>query len=191
MLALRRQRPRTGQAARSARSQTINPVPKPALQCFASHATHAARQNHSLGYLAPTPSDRTLRPNPHSSPHRHRPASRDFVPWRFLDAGRISTPKVSSLPASKNLTNSSHSPLTVVGREPTLVSHSMADRLVTGAGRKQNGWFAAEKAKSGRSRAWLQRQGLTQTSRSDLPTGGSPRRPRRRPTAGTASCRGC
>ena len=106
MLALRRQRPRTGQAARSARSQTINPVPKPALQCFASHATHAARQNHSLGYLAPTPSDRTLRPNPHSSPHRHRPASRDFVPWRFLDAGRISTPKVSSLPASKNLTNS-------------------------------------------------------------------------------------
>ena len=28
--------------------------------------------------------------------------SRDFVPWRFLDAGQLSLPSVSSLPASKN-----------------------------------------------------------------------------------------
>jgi transposase InsO family protein len=30
------------------------------------------------------------------------PTSRDFVPWRFLDAGQLSLPSVSSLPASKN-----------------------------------------------------------------------------------------
>jgi hypothetical protein len=29
--------------------------------------------------------------------------SRDFVPWRFLDAGQLSLRTVSSLPASKNL----------------------------------------------------------------------------------------
>jgi len=29
--------------------------------------------------------------------------SRDFVPWRFLDAGRLRARSLSSLPASKNL----------------------------------------------------------------------------------------
>jgi hypothetical protein len=33
------------------------------------------------------------------------PTSRDCVPWRFLDAGQLSLPSVSSLPASKNLHN--------------------------------------------------------------------------------------
>jgi hypothetical protein len=34
--------------------------------------------------------------------------SRDFVPWRFLDAGQLSLPSVSSLPASKNQNNNRH-----------------------------------------------------------------------------------
>jgi hypothetical protein len=33
------------------------------------------------------------------------PISRDFVPWRFLDAGPLSVRSVSLLPASKNLHN--------------------------------------------------------------------------------------
>ena len=37
------------------------------------------------------------------------PISRDFVPWRFLDAGPLSVRSVSLLPASKNLHNSRHS----------------------------------------------------------------------------------
>ena len=31
------------------------------------------------------------------------PTSRDFVPWRFLDACQLSVPSASFLPASKNL----------------------------------------------------------------------------------------
>ena len=34
--------------------------------------------------------------------------SRDFVPWRFLDAGQLSLRSVSSLPASKNQHNRRH-----------------------------------------------------------------------------------
>jgi hypothetical protein len=34
-----------------------------------------------------------------------RPTSRDFVPWRFLVAGRISARSVPSFPATKNLHN--------------------------------------------------------------------------------------
>jgi len=34
------------------------------------------------------------------------PTSRDFVPWRFLDACQLSVPRPSLLPASKNLHNS-------------------------------------------------------------------------------------
>src|SRR5215510_5778943 len=34
------------------------------------------------------------------------PTSRDFVPWRFLDAGQLSVRSISSLPASNNLHNS-------------------------------------------------------------------------------------
>jgi hypothetical protein len=40
---------------------------------------------------------------------RQCPTSRDFVPWRFLDAGQLSLPSVSSLPASKNQNNNRHS----------------------------------------------------------------------------------
>jgi hypothetical protein len=36
------------------------------------------------------------------------PISRDFVPWRFLDAGPLSVRSVSLLPASKNLHNIRH-----------------------------------------------------------------------------------
>ena len=36
-----------------------------------------------------------------------RPTARDFVPWRFLDAGSLSVRRVSLLPASKNLHTSS------------------------------------------------------------------------------------
>jgi hypothetical protein len=41
---------------------------------------------------------------------RQCPTSRDFVPWRFLDAGQLSLPSVSSLPASKNQHISRHQP---------------------------------------------------------------------------------
>src|SRR6516162_5207358 len=37
------------------------------------------------------------------------PTSRDFVPWRFLDACQLSVPRPSLLPASKNLHNCRHS----------------------------------------------------------------------------------
>ena len=37
------------------------------------------------------------------------PTSRDFVPWRFLDACQLSVPRPSLLPASKNLHNPPHS----------------------------------------------------------------------------------
>jgi hypothetical protein len=36
------------------------------------------------------------------------PISRDFVPWRFLDAGPLSVRSVSLLPASKNLHMNGH-----------------------------------------------------------------------------------
>ena len=36
------------------------------------------------------------------------PISRDFVPWRFLDAGPLSVRSVSLLPASKNLHTTRH-----------------------------------------------------------------------------------
>src|SRR5580704_2427566 len=36
------------------------------------------------------------------------PTSRNFVPWRFLDAGQLSLPSVSSLPTSKNQNNNRH-----------------------------------------------------------------------------------
>jgi len=35
------------------------------------------------------------------------------VPWRFLDAGQLSLPSVSSLPASKNQYNSGAIPLVI------------------------------------------------------------------------------
>jgi hypothetical protein len=38
----------------------------------------------------------------------HCPTARDFVPWRFLDAGSLSGRSVSLLPASKNLHNKRH-----------------------------------------------------------------------------------
>jgi hypothetical protein len=54
-------------------------------------------------------------PAHHRARHRHiipialaasqRPIARDFVPWRFLDAGSLSVRRVSLLPASKNLHN--------------------------------------------------------------------------------------
>jgi hypothetical protein len=55
---------------------------------------------------------------PLASPHSTRfsagcHTSRDFVPWRFLDAGQLSLPSVSSLPASKNQYNSGAIPLVI------------------------------------------------------------------------------
>src|ERR1700746_2647976 len=48
--------------------------------------------------------------NPHSATLLGRcPTSRDFVPWRFLDAGPLSVRNVSLLPASKNQHNNGHS----------------------------------------------------------------------------------
>ena len=54
-------------------------------------------------------------PAHHRARHRHiipialaasqRPTARDFVPWRFLDAGSLSVRRVSLLPASKNVHN--------------------------------------------------------------------------------------
>jgi hypothetical protein len=35
-------------------------------------------------------------------------SSRDFVPWRFSDAGQLNLPSVSSLPASKNQHRNRH-----------------------------------------------------------------------------------
>src|SRR5262249_24989763 len=47
-----------------------------------------------------------------------RQTSRDFVPWRFLDAGRLSARRRSSLPASKNLHKRRHSELRVPPSRP-------------------------------------------------------------------------
>src|SRR6516225_9212321 len=50
------------------------------------------------------PSTSALTSNPHSARCPSRgPTSRDFVPWRFLDACQLSVPSPSLLPASKNL----------------------------------------------------------------------------------------
>ena len=61
------------------------------------------------------------RPAHHRARHRHiipialaasqRPTARDFVPWRFLDAGSLSMRRLSLLPASKNLHNSGNGPM--------------------------------------------------------------------------------
>jgi len=53
-------------------------------------ATHEiARHSDWGGRLDPTSPNPTPRLNPHRAP-RHRRCSRDFVPWRFSDAGRRS-----------------------------------------------------------------------------------------------------
>jgi hypothetical protein len=61
--------------------------------------------------LAPRPPSRSP---PTYDPHGTRctagcHTSRDFVPWRFLDAGQLSLPSVSSLPASTNQHKSARS----------------------------------------------------------------------------------
>jgi hypothetical protein len=38
-------------------------------------------------------------------PHRRSTTDRDFVPWRFLNTGRMSAPTTPPLPAFKNLHN--------------------------------------------------------------------------------------
>ena len=45
-----------------------------------------------------------------------RPTSRDFVPWRFLDAWQLSVPKASLLQASKNLRRTGNRSAVVYGR---------------------------------------------------------------------------
>src|SRR6516162_3852343 len=56
------------------------------------------------------PSTSALTSNPHSARCPSRgPTSRDFVPWRFLDACQLSVPTPSLLPASKNLHIGRHS----------------------------------------------------------------------------------
>ena len=65
-------------------------------------STHPDR---SLAALHP-PSRSALTSNPHSARcPAGAPTSRDFVPWRFLDACHLSVPTPSLLPASKNLHN--------------------------------------------------------------------------------------
>jgi len=53
--------------------------------------------------IAPTITAGAKIKSPQRSRHSRRETSRDFVPWRFLDAGRLSATRLSSLPASKNL----------------------------------------------------------------------------------------
>jgi hypothetical protein len=50
---------------------------------------HPRQQNHRIGPFRP-PQRATQPANPHSPLHRCSPTNRDFVPWRFSDAGRIS-----------------------------------------------------------------------------------------------------
>src|SRR6516162_6341483 len=45
------------------------------------------------------------------------PTSRDFVPWRFLDACQLSALRLSLLPASKNLHNCGHRLRTPISME--------------------------------------------------------------------------
>jgi len=62
-------------------------------------STHPGR---FLAVLRP-PSRSSLTTNPHSAAAQPGPTSRDFLPWRFLDACQLSVPSASFLPASKNL----------------------------------------------------------------------------------------
>src|SRR6516165_4954338 len=62
-------------------------------------STHPGR---FLAVLRP-PSRSSLTTNPHSAAASRGPTSRDFLPWRFLDACQLSVPSASFLPASKNL----------------------------------------------------------------------------------------
>jgi hypothetical protein len=67
-------------------------------------ATRQGRAKHEVAALQP------------SARGRERQTSRDFVPWRFLDAGRLSATRISSLPASKNLHSSGRLTRGRVGR---------------------------------------------------------------------------
>ena len=73
-----------------------------------THA-HASRKSDRIRRLTSTSSTLTPRLNPHSSSlHRLCPTSRDFVPWRFSDAGRISAWRVTSCRRPRNLHISGH-----------------------------------------------------------------------------------
>src|SRR6516225_8376769 len=58
------------------------------------------------------------------------PTSRDFVPWRFLDACQLSLPRPSLLPASKNLHNSRSATIweTKVARAPKLAARRVVEK---------------------------------------------------------------
>ena len=84
------------------------PSPTDALRALAEMAIAASPPRLSthpgrfLAVLRP-PSRSSLTSNPHSAAAQPGPTSRDFVPWRFLDARQLSVPSASFLPASKNL----------------------------------------------------------------------------------------
>ena len=58
---------------------------------------------HRIAGLGSTSPTLTLTPNPHSPALAGCPTPRDFVPWRFSDAGLSSAWMVLCLPASENL----------------------------------------------------------------------------------------
>jgi hypothetical protein len=75
------------------------PGPSPHPVQAASRQLRAHRHNRRENQIPIAPAARTGGQTP-----------RDFVPRRFLDAGSLSVRRVSSLPASKNLHNTGHSP---------------------------------------------------------------------------------
>jgi hypothetical protein len=110
--ALAWQRHRLRWPARLARRRTANPVAQPVEPCSASFTPPPApifcRQ--ATAATASAKPSRTARRGqiPIATRTAGCPTHRDFVPWRFSDAGRQSEGIVMSRPASENLHRSRH-----------------------------------------------------------------------------------
>ena len=104
---LARQRHRLRWPARLARRRTANPVAQPVEPCSASFTPPPASMFCRQATAATTSAkpSRTARRGqiPIATRTAGCPTHRDFVPWRFSDAGRQSEGIVMSRPASENL----------------------------------------------------------------------------------------
>ena len=107
LLALGQQRPRSRRSTRSARTRTVKSVCATRFPLVHpdTHA-HASRQSDRIDRFDSNLLNPTPRPNPHSARGTAGcPTPRDFVPWRFSDAGRQQRVDGFVIPASENLHN--------------------------------------------------------------------------------------
>ena len=104
-----RQNPRLRRPTGLARSRAANPVAQPTLSSFAPTCTPVLRSK-AIAPTVPLEPSRHARRSQIPMDPRHRPCftHRDFVPWRFSDAGRQSVRIGSSRRRPKTCTSADH-----------------------------------------------------------------------------------